>query len=171
MANTTSNDNLQDQKQNGAASVENKGPGFGIQRIYVKDLSFETSNTPAIFKETWQPSIDLDINSTTHKVEDNVFEVVLRITATAKSEEKTAFIAEVQQAGIFIIQGINEQQLHHMLGSYCPNILFPYAREVISDMILRGSFPPLYLAPVNFDAVYEQQMKPQQKPEESQEQT
>lgn len=165
-----SNENSQEQPgQNGSAD-EKQNPGFGIQRIYIKQLSLETTGTPLIFKDAWQPKIDLDINSIAHKVENDVFEVVLRVTVTTKIAEKVAFIAEAQQAGVFSIQGLNEQQISHMLGSYCPNILFPYAREAISDIISRGSFPPVYLAPVNFDAVYEQQMKQKQQQEESKEQ-
>lgn len=135
------------------------GPVFAIQRIYIKDMSFETSNTPEVFQRTWRPNIELDINTSTTKLQDDAYTVTVRITATAKNEDKTVFVAEVQQVGVFSIQGFDQQRLHHMLGSYCPNILFPFAREAISDMVVRGSFPPLYLAPVNFDAVYEQQIK------------
>jgi preprotein translocase subunit SecB len=140
----------------------NQGPAFAIQRLYVKDLSFETSNTPFIFKENWQPTVNLEINSSTNKVEEDLYEIVLRVTATVKHAEKSAFIAEVHQAGVFSLQGFSDAQMQHMFGSYCPSILFPYAREVVSDLINRGSFPPLYLSPVNFEAVYEQQIRQQQ---------
>lgn len=152
-------------KKNPATDTEqqaNQGPMFSIQRLYVKDLSFETSNTPFIFKENWHPAVNLEINSSTNKVEEDLYEIVLRVTATVKHADKSAFIAEVHQAGVFSLQGFSEAQMQHMFGSYCPSILFPYAREVVSDLINRGSFPPLYLSPVNFEAVYEQQLKQQQ---------
>lgn len=141
------------------------GPGqghFAIQRIYVKDLSFETPSSPAIFKATWKPEINVEIGSQASAVDEGVHEVVLSITATVKVGDSTAFLAEVQQAGIFTIQGFPQQQLGHMLGSLCPGILFPYARETVSDLVNRGGFPPLYLNPVNFDAVYAEHLRRQQ---------
>jgi preprotein translocase subunit SecB len=154
-----SDENAEKLNGNPGATTQPNGPVFAIQRVYIKDMSFETSNTPQVFQQAWRPNIELDINTSTTKLQDNVYTVMVRITATAKNEEKTVFVAEVQQVGIFSIQGFEQERLHHMLGSYCPNILFPFAREAISDMVVRASFPPLYLAPVNFDAVYEQQVK------------
>lgn len=142
---------------------------FAIQRIYIKDMSFETPNTPQIFREAWQPAVNVELNVNTTQLENAIYEVKLTITARVTSNEKTAFLAEVHQAGIFSIKGFNDAQLHRMLGSYCPTVLFPYARETISDLVSRGGFPPLYLAPVNFDAMYEQQLKQQQtQPSETQ---
>jgi preprotein translocase subunit SecB len=135
---------------------------FMVQRIYVKDLSFETKNTPAIFQQRWEPELSLDLNTQHTVLEENVYEVVLSVTATVKNQNATAFLIEVQQAGIFTIQGAPEAQLGHLLGSFCPNILFPYAREAITSEVIRGSFPQLVLAPINFDALYMQQMEEKQ---------
>ena len=132
---------------------------FMVQRIYVKGLSFETSNTPAVFQQRWEPELSLDLNTNNTKLEDGVFEVVLTVTATVKNQSTTAFLVEVQQAGIFTIQGAEVPQLDHLLGSFCPSILFPYAREAITSEVIRGSFPQLVLAPINFDALYVQQME------------
>ncbi len=132
------------------------GAEFAIQKIYTKDISFETPHSPDIFREQWQPQINVDLNTKGTTLEEGVYEVVLALTVTAKLEEKTAFLVEIQQAGIFTIKGINETDLPVMLGSFCPNILFPYAREVISDLVTKGGFPQLLLAPVNFDALFAQ---------------
>lgn len=140
---------------------------FMIQRIYVKDLSFETPNTPAVFQQQWEPELTLDLNTTNTKLEENVFEVVLSITATVSNQKATAFLVEVRQAGIFTIQGAPTNQLDHLLNSFCPNILFPYAREAITTQVINGSFPQLVLAPINFDALYMQQLEEKQKATES----
>ena len=147
------------------ANTEQQAPEtqFMIQRIYVKDLSFETSNTPAVFQERWEPELSLDINTQHKELEQGVYEVSLTVTATVKNQNSTAFLAEIQQAGIFTIQGAIPQQLDHLLGSFCPSILFPYAREAITSEVIRGSFPQLILAPINFDALYLQQMEQIQK--------
>ena len=136
---------------------------FMIQRVYVKGLSFETMNTPAIFQDTWEPELTLDVSTQHNKLEDNIYEVILSITATVLNKKTTAFLVEVQQAGIFTIQGAPEEQLDHLLGSFCPNILFPYAREAITAEVIRGSFPQLVLAPINFDALYIQQQEEKKK--------
>ncbi|ARB92206.1 protein-export chaperone SecB [Legionella longbeachae] len=142
---------------------QNNETQFMIQRIYVKDLSFETPNTPAVFQQQWEPELNLDLNTSTTKLEENVFEVVLTVTATVTNQKSTAFLVEVKQAGIFTIQGAPENQLDHLLNSFCPNILFPYAREAITSQVIRGSFPQLVLAPINFDALYMQQIAEKQK--------
>ncbi|NCT57627.1 MAG: protein-export chaperone SecB [Legionella sp.] len=133
---------------------------FIIQRVYIKNLSFETTNTPAIFQEEWTPELNLDLN-TAYTALDNqgAYEVALTVTATVKNKDKTAFLVEVQQAGIFTITGAETPQLDHLLGSFCPSILFPYAREAITAEVVRGSFPQLVLAPINFDAIYMQQQE------------
>jgi preprotein translocase subunit SecB len=136
-------------------------PHFEIQRIYVKDISFESPNTPQTFVEEWKPEVALNLETKSNRVQDNMHEVVLSITATVSTGKKTAFLIEVHQAGVFVVSGFPSDQLHQMLGSFCPNILFPYAREVVSDMVVRGGFPQLILAPVNFDALYEQHMTQQ----------
>lgn len=131
-------------------------PQFGIQRVYLKDLSFESPNTPAIFRKEWKPKIKLDLNTKSMKLDNDVYEVVLTLTVSAKLEDETAFLCEIQQAGIFSIAGFPEETRAQMLGAYCPNILFPYAREAIDTAVVKGSFPALMLAPVNFEALYAQ---------------
>jgi preprotein translocase subunit SecB len=146
-----------------AAGTENqKQPQFALQRIYLKDLSFESPNSPVVFQEPWKPQVNLDLNTAHNKVSDNQYEVVLSLTITAKLGEKVAYIVEIQQAGVFLVAGIEGPQLGQMLGAYCPNILFPYAREAIDGIVNKGSFPALMLAPVNFDAIYAQALKRKQ---------
>lgn len=145
------------------ANESNQAPQFEIQRIFVKDLSFEAPNTPHTFTEEWKPEVSLNLETKSNRIQDNLHEVVLSITATVTSNKKTAFLIEVHQGGIFMINGFPNDQLHQMLGSFCPNILFPYAREVVSDIVVRGGFPQLILAPVNFDALYAQHMEQQGK--------
>jgi preprotein translocase subunit SecB len=128
-----------------------------IQRIYVKDLSLETPMAPNIFKEEWRPEVAIDLDVKNKQLDENLHEVVLKITVTVKIGEKVALLAEIDQAGIFFISGFDSKQLEHLLNAYCPTVLFPYAREGISDMTTRASFPQLNLAPVNFDALYIQQ--------------
>ena len=139
---------------NQAAGEQAQAPQFNIQRIFTKDISFESPNAPAIFTKEWKPEIKLDIDTSTNKLDESVFEVVLSVTVTASLGEETAFLCEVQQAGIFAIGEMPAQNKAHMLGSYCPNPLFPYARETMSNLFNRGTFPPLNLAPVNFDAIF-----------------
>jgi preprotein translocase subunit SecB len=127
---------------------------FQIQRIYTKDISFEAPNAPQIFQKEWEPEVKLDLDTASTPLADDVYEVVLRVTVTATVGEDAAFLCEVQQAGIFSISGIEGAQMAHCLGAYCPNILFPYARECITSLIARGTFPQLNLAPVNFDALF-----------------
>jgi preprotein translocase subunit SecB len=132
---------------------------FSIQKIYTKDLSFETPNAPKIFREKWEPAVDFNLGTHVDKLEDTIFEVTLTVTITVKSVETVAYLVEVNQAGIFTLDNFNEQELGPMLGSFCPNILFPYAREVVSDLVAKGGFPQLLLAPVNFDALYSQHLQ------------
>ncbi|KTD57251.1 protein-export chaperone SecB [Legionella shakespearei] len=141
---------------------QNDEAQFMIQRIYIKDLSYEAPNTPAVFQQQWEPELSLDLNTTSTQLEDGVFEVVLTVTATVANQKATAFLVEVKQAGIFTIQGAAVNQLDHLLNSFCPSILFPYAREAITSQVIRGSFPQLVLAPINFDALYMQQMAEKQ---------
>ncbi|MDP1601950.1 MAG: protein-export chaperone SecB [Legionella sp.] len=136
---------------------------FMIQRIYVKDSSFEAPGTPAAFQQQWEPELTLDLNTKHNQLDEGVYEVILSVTATVKNQNAVAFLCEVKQAGIFTIQGAVNQQLEHLLGSFCPNILFPYAREAITSQVINGSFPQLVLAPINFDALYVQQMEEKQK--------
>src|SRR5690606_12964534 len=138
-----------------------KQPSFALQRIYVKDLSFESPNAPAVFQKEWKPQINLDLNTRNESISDNQYEVVLSLTVTAKIDDKVAFIVEIQQGGIFLIEGLEQQQLAQTLGAFCPNILFPYARQAIDSVVLQGSFPALMLAPMNFDAIFMEAMKRQ----------
>ena len=133
---------------------EQAGPQFAIQRVYTKDVSFETPNSPAIFQAEWKPEIKLDLDTRSNKLAENTFEVVLAVTVTATVEGQTAFLAEVQQAGIFTIGNLPEAQLAHAIGAFCPTTLFPYARETIASLVNRGSFPQFNLAPVNFEALF-----------------
>ncbi|MGD9389929.1 MAG: protein-export chaperone SecB [Thioalkalispiraceae bacterium] len=142
---------------------------FAINKIYIKDVSFESPNSPAQFTAEWKPESNLELNTNGKPLEDNVYEVVLSLTVTVKNQEQTAYLVEVQQCGIFSIAGFNDEDLSHMLGSFCPNILFPYAREAVSDLVTRGGFPQLLLAPVNFDALYAQHVQQLQKQAEQQE--
>lgn len=144
------------------ATQQGSNQQFAIQKIYIKDVSFESPNSPAMFTQEWQPEVNLDMNTNTQLLNEGVYEVVLSLTATVKNTDQTAFLVEIQQAGIFTITGFAENDMGHMLGSFCPNILFPYAREAVSDLVTKGGYPPLILAPVNFDALYAQHMTQQQ---------
>ena len=128
---------------------------FQIQRVYLKDLSFESPAAPNIFRSQHKPDIKLDLNTATQKLEDGIHEVVLRLTVTAQHQEQSLFLIEVQQAGIFQLRGFEPAAIAQMIGSLCPGILFPYAREVIDSVLTKGSFPALMLAPINFDALYQ----------------
>lgn len=132
---------------------------FALQRIYIKDVSFETPQGFEIFRQPWKPRVNLDLNTRQNRIDEQNIEVVLTLSVTATQEDKTAFVVEVQQAGIFHVSGVPEQQLRQVLATVCPSILFPYAREAVDSLVVRGSFPPLMLAPVNFDALYLQAVK------------
>jgi preprotein translocase subunit SecB len=130
---------------------------FAIQRIFLKDVSFETPIGADVFKQKWQPKVQLDMNTRTEKISDTLFEVVLTLTVTANIEdEKIGFLCEIQQAGIFTCEGFSGDQLRQIHSVNCPEILFPYAREAIDALAIKGSFPPLMLAPINFDALFKQ---------------
>lgn len=130
---------------------------FTMQRIYIKDLSFESPATPEIFKKQWQPKVNVELNTKSEAIDqDGNFEVVLSITITARVDDATAFLIEVQQAGIFYIKGFDAEETRRILGTAAPNVLFPYARETIDSLCVKGAFPAIMLAPVNFDAVYQQ---------------
>lgn len=135
---------------------------FALQKFYIKDVSFETPNSPVVFTQKWEPSVEFNLSSNAQTLQDNLYEVSLTVTVTVKLEDKTAYLIEVSQAGVFTLAGFEDHELGPMLGSYCPNILFPYARETVSDLVIKGGFPPMLLAPVNFDALYAQHMQQQQ---------
>lgn len=134
---------------------------FEIQRIYLKDSSFESPQAPVIFTKELNLSTGVELNTASRKLGDDVYEVELNITVTVKQEEEVAYLVEVKEAGIFTAAGFEPEQMGHMLGSYCPNILYPFAREVISDLAVKGGFPQLLLTPVNFDLLYAQHLQQQ----------
>ena len=140
---------------------------FSIQKIFTKDISFETPNTPQIFGEEWNAGVNMQIANEASAVSEDLpglYEVVLRITVTVNLGDKTAYLVEVHQAGLFHIAGLPQEAIEHMLATMCPNILFPFAREVVSDIVTRGGFPQLLLSPVNFEALYaHEKQKAQQK--------
>jgi len=157
----------------GAPTEENSQERFGIHKIYVKDISLETPNSPQIFAEQeWQPQVDMDMSTQIQTLNGGNYEVVIKVTATVKVGDKTAFLIEVHQAGLFALINFEGNRLAYMLESYCPTILFPYIREAISDIVIRGGFQPMLLAPVNFDAVFAEKMKKiQQQQQEANQET
>ncbi|SQI34349.1 Protein-export protein SecB [Leminorella richardii] len=148
----------------------NPDMSFQIQRIYTKDISFEAPGAPLIFQKEWEPEVKLDLDTASSQLAEDVYEVVLRVTVTAMLGEETAFLCEVQQAGIFNVTGLDGSQMAHCVGAYCPNILFPYARECITSLVSRGTFPQLNLAPVNFDALFMNYLQQQAESEQSESQ-
>jgi preprotein translocase subunit SecB len=134
---------------------------FAIQRVYVKDLSFESPAAPDVFTREWRPDVNMNLGTASRSLGKDQYEVTLSATITVKSGESTAFLVEVKQAGVFAMTGFAEGEVAQMLGSYCPNLLFPYLRETVSDVVTRGSFPQFLLAPVNFDALYAQHLRQQ----------
>lgn len=144
------------------SNQENSEQQFVIQKIYVKDVSFESPNAPAIFGNgEWKPEVNVQLNSSHQSIGEDAYEVVLSITVTAKQGDKTAFLVEVKQAGAFTISGFAEEALAGMLGAYCPETLFPFAREAIADFVNKGGFPQVLITPVNFNALYAQHMQQQ----------
>ena len=148
-------------EDNQQAGAQQEGPQqqFALQRIYVKDLSFETPQGADVFRHQWKPKVNLELNTRNSKLEENAYEVVLTVGLTAKQDDATAFLVEVQQAGIFHIDGFEGPQLTQILGTTCPTVLFPYARETVDSLIVKGSFPPVMLAPVNFEALFQEAMR------------
>ena len=140
---------------------------FALQRIYLKDSSFESPKSPHGFREQWKPKVNLELNSRHDLIENSLYQVVLRMTVTASTEDdQLMYLVEVQQAGVFLVDGLEENARLHTLGSFCPNVLFPYAREVVDSLVVKGSFPPLMLSPVNFDAIYQQSLVEQARKED-----
>ena len=142
-------------------------PQFSIQRIYLKDLSFETPQGPSAFKKKWQPKVSQDLNTKTNPVEDGLFEVALRVTITVADGEDTIYIVEAEQAGLFNVSGFAEEQLPQILNTTCPGILFPYLRETLDNVVTKGSFPALLLPPINFDALFANALKQSAEEKES----
>ena len=127
---------------------------FTVEKIYVKDVSFEAPNAPAVFTEQGQPQLNMNLNQKVARLEGDLFEVVLGVTLTCTLGDTTVYLAEVEQAGIFGLTGFDDRNLDMMLGTYCPNVLFPYVRQSVSDLITNGGFPPFYMQPINFEALY-----------------
>jgi len=154
-----------EQSPEAAAQAAAPQQHINVQKIYIKDVSFETPNTPAVFinPPQTQPKINFQLNvDGGNAVAENIYEVILNVTVTVQVEEQTNFLVEVQQAGLFSIVGFEEDKMPYLINSYCPSILFPYVRETISDLVIRGGFPPLLLDPINFDAMYAQQVQQMQ---------
>ena len=156
---------MSEENTNGvAAPAENtaNGPAFTIEKIYVKDVSFEAPGAPAIFSEQGQPDLQLNLNQRVQRLNEALFEVVLTVTLTCKVGDKTAYVAEVEQAGVFGLVGLEPQAVDVLLGTQCPNILFPYVRALASDLIQAGGFPPFYLQPINFEGLYAETLRQRQ---------
>ena len=135
---------------------EQTAPAFNVQKIFLKDMSFESPNSPETFRKQWKPEVKMDMKSANKDLGNDNFEVVLTLTINTKVEDTVAFLVEVQQAGIFSIKNFSDDQKKHALNAYCQNVLFPYAREAIDNVVVKGGFPALMLAPINFDAIYQQ---------------
>ena len=147
---------------------QNEQPVFGIEKFYVRDLSLEVPNAPEVFLEQEAPQVTVQLNSTGRGVDQGVFEVVLTVTVTATVAEKTVFLVEVAQAGVFRIMNVPEEQLEPLIAIACPNVLFPYARETVSDAVTRAGFQAILLQPVNFEAMYMQRLQEMQTAAETQ---
>ena len=130
---------------------------FMVQRIYVKDLSFEAPHSPLIFQENWTPEINVGLNTEINAVAEGTYELALKVSVDAKHEDKTVFLVEVQQGGLFLVIGFQGEELDKLMNIAAPNVLFPYVRETVSDLVTRGSFPQFVLQPMNFEALYLQQ--------------
>jgi preprotein translocase subunit SecB len=144
------------------AGAQQEAPVFTIEKMYVKDISLEIPHAPQIFLERDAPQIDVQLHHSSQQIEPGIYQTVLSVTATAKIGDKTMFLVEVAQAGIFTIRNVPQADVDQLLEIACPNILFPYAREVVSDVVVRASFPPLVLNPVNFEALYVAKMQQEQ---------
>lgn len=148
---------------NGQDNGQSAQPQMTLQKLFVKDSSFEAPNAPHIYREMGEteqePQVELNVGHSSNQLSEGVHEVVLTLTVTCKLGERTAYLAEVQQAGIFGLGGFNDQEMGQILGSYCPNVLFPYGRQAISAMVSQGGFPPFLLQPINFDALYAEQQQ------------
>ena len=156
---------MSDETTNGAAvpaQQDAAGPAFSVEKIYVKDVSFEAPGAPAIFSEQGQPDLQLNLNQRVQRLGETAFEVVLAVTLTCKAGDKTAYVAEVQQAGVFGLIGLEPQAIDVLLGTQCPNILFPYVRSLVSELIQAGGFPPFFLQPINFEGLYAETLRQRQ---------
>jgi preprotein translocase subunit SecB len=156
---------MAEENQPAQGATEGQAPEqqFVIQKLYLKDVSFESPNVPQVFADgDWKPEVNIQLNSSNQSIGQDTYEVDLKITVTAKQSDKTAFLVELTQSGIFTVVGFEQENLKGMLGAFCPETLFPFAREAIAELVSKGGFPPLLLAPVNFNALYMQQAQQQQ---------
>ena len=146
------------EEETGAAATQDNQQVFRVQKVYIKDVSFETPRSTEIFTEQsqWKPEVKIQLNTENKNVKGDVYECTLMLTVTVELEEKPAYLAEVQQSGLFTISGFPPEQMAHLLGSYAPSVLFPFVREVVSDLAVKGGFPQMLLDPINFDALYAQ---------------
>jgi preprotein translocase subunit SecB len=149
---------MSDDTLNGAAPAQ-AGATFTVEKIYVKDLSFEAPNAPQVFNEQSQPELQMNLNQKVQRLSDSAFEVLLGVTLTCNVGGKTAYLAEVQQAGVFTLAGFEDAGVDAMLGTQCPNLLYPYAAAAISQLIQNGGFPPFFMQPINFDALYAENLR------------
>lgn len=133
-----------------------------LSKIYLKDVSFEAPNTPQVFRGEWRPEINVELGTSVQRIDDTAWDVALTVTVTARNAEETAYVCEVKQAGVFRIQGFDEATLRRLIGAYCPSQLFPFAREAISELVSKGGFPQMLLAPVNFEALHAQEVQRRQ---------
>lgn len=152
---------MAEDQQVAAEVQQSQEPVFGIEKIYVKDLSLEIPNAPQVFLQREVPQVGIELQNVAKSVDEGVFEVTITVTVTSKIEDKTVFLVEVAQAGIFQIRNVPQEGIEGLLGVACPNILFPYAREAVSDLVTRAGFPPVLLSPVNFEALFLQQKQHQ----------
>lgn len=144
---------------NGQTAPQAQQAQLNLQRIYLKDASFESPGAPQVFQQQAQPNVELNLSQRVNQLGGDAFEVVLSVTATCKVEEQTAYLAEVQQAGVFTLTGFDDQGRDAVLATYCPNVLFPYARQMVSELVQNGGFPPFIMQPINFDALYAEQVR------------
>jgi len=144
----------EEQAQAKAQAQGENQPQFALQRIYLKDLSFESPDSPEVFRGQWSPKVKLDVNTGAKTLDGDLYESVLTVTVTVENADKVAYLVEIKQAGIFGIKNIDGETKKQLLATLCPTTLFPYAREAVDNAATRGGFPPLHLAPINFDALY-----------------
>lgn len=151
--------------------ADNQQSQFALQRIYLKDASLEVPNAPQVFAKEWKPEVQIDLNTSARKLDEQHYEVIVKVTATASNGGENAFLVELVQAGLFALINIPAEQIRPMLGAMCPNILFPYLRESLDNLVVKGGFPALMLAPINFDALYQQRLAQEQEQAQAQTET
>jgi preprotein translocase subunit SecB len=150
---------MSEELANGAAAPEATGPVFTVEKVYAKDVSFEVPGAPAVFNEQTQPQLQMNLQQAVQRLNDSAYEVVLGINLTCTIGDKSIYVAEVKQAGVFGLAGFDAAALDGMLGVHCPTVLYPYARQLISDLIQAGGFPPFFLQPINFDGLYAETLR------------